>query len=174
MYQTLGEPSVEKWANRTLGWKLLLINRTEIEQAKWDNTRRGVVIVALFVAFAIASWEVAPKPEKPSKKPKKPKEATGSDTISNRKQSGANNVGVQTSSGSSTDEVVSSAPPIQWNHDSCSPIIFFRQNRSEPHRPKIVYTWLVPREDNFVTWSIWRDPQYNLVYGSGFWCNFGL
>jgi len=79
--------------------------RTEIEQAKWDNTRRGVVIVALFVAFAIASWEVAPKPEKPSKKPKKPKEATGSDTISSRKQSSMNNVGVQTSSGSSTEEV---------------------------------------------------------------------
>jgi len=59
--------------------------RTEIEQAKWDNTRRGVLIIGSFVIFAIASWEVAPKPEIPSKKPKKPKGISEPGPVSSQK-----------------------------------------------------------------------------------------
>ncbi|KAF9519172.1 hypothetical protein BS47DRAFT_1288712 [Hydnum rufescens UP504] len=46
--------------------------RTDVEQAKWDNTRRGVAIIGLFVMFVIASLELAPKP---ASKPK-PRKAT--------------------------------------------------------------------------------------------------
>ncbi|EJT97570.1 hypothetical protein DACRYDRAFT_111613 [Dacryopinax primogenitus] len=35
--------------------------RTEIEQAKWNNTRRGVGVIAFFVVFIIAFVELLPK-----------------------------------------------------------------------------------------------------------------
>lgn len=35
--------------------------RTEIEQAKWDNTRRGVIIILTLVGVIIVSFELAPK-----------------------------------------------------------------------------------------------------------------
>ncbi|KIM23717.1 hypothetical protein M408DRAFT_332206 [Serendipita vermifera MAFF 305830] len=38
--------------------------RTEIEQAKWDNTRRGVAIFASFVLFTIISMELKPSGKK--------------------------------------------------------------------------------------------------------------
>lgn len=44
-------------------------NRTEVEQGKWDNTRRGVAIIGTFVLFVIFALETAPKP------PPKPKAA---------------------------------------------------------------------------------------------------
>ncbi|KAG8850532.1 hypothetical protein FRB91_008984 [Serendipita sp. 411] len=52
--------------------------RTGIEQAKWDNTRRGVAIFASFVLFIIISMELTSSP-KPSYPPKEAAEAA--DTI---------------------------------------------------------------------------------------------
>ncbi|KZT62352.1 hypothetical protein CALCODRAFT_409679, partial [Calocera cornea HHB12733] len=37
--------------------------RTEIEAAKWNNTRRGVGVIAFFVVFIIASVELIPRPK---------------------------------------------------------------------------------------------------------------
>jgi len=39
--------------------------RTIIEQAKWNNTRRGVAVIAFFVVFIVASAELMPKKVKP-------------------------------------------------------------------------------------------------------------
>jgi len=46
--------------------------RTEVEQGKWDNTRRGVVVIGSFVLFVIFALETAPKPP-PKPKVSKPK-----------------------------------------------------------------------------------------------------
>ena len=39
-----------------------MILRTEIEQAKWDNTRRGVGMVSAFVLLTIILMEARPAP----------------------------------------------------------------------------------------------------------------
>ena len=45
--------------------------RTDVEQGKWDNTRRGVSVIGTFVLFVIFSLEMAPKPKsEPKRKPK--------------------------------------------------------------------------------------------------------
>ncbi|KAG8961955.1 hypothetical protein FRC00_010784 [Tulasnella sp. 408] len=44
-------------------------NRTEIEQAKWDNTRRGVIIILALVGVIIVSFELAPKKPPPPPPP---------------------------------------------------------------------------------------------------------
>ncbi|KIO28867.1 hypothetical protein M407DRAFT_175460, partial [Tulasnella calospora MUT 4182] len=43
--------------------------RTEIEQAKWDNTRRGVIIILALVGVVIVSFELAPKKPPPPPPP---------------------------------------------------------------------------------------------------------
>ncbi|KAF8342065.1 uncharacterized protein EI90DRAFT_1300524 [Cantharellus anzutake] len=72
--------------------------RTEIEQAKWDNTRRGVLIIGSFVLFAMASWEVAPKPEKTVKKSNPPKDEGDANASLSHADKQSSDVGAQTSS----------------------------------------------------------------------------
>lgn len=43
----------------------LNVCRTEIEQAKWVNTSRGVLGVLSLVSLVIIGMELAPKPPKP-------------------------------------------------------------------------------------------------------------
>ncbi|KAG8862638.1 hypothetical protein FRB96_001197 [Tulasnella sp. 330] len=49
-----------------------LKHETDIEQAKWNNTRRGVLIISILVAFVIFSMEVAPKKPPPPPPPPPP------------------------------------------------------------------------------------------------------
>lgn len=58
-----------------------LFLRTEVEQAKWDNTRRGVVVIGGFVLFVIFALEMSPKPKHKHEHhhvapPKKPSESS--------------------------------------------------------------------------------------------------
>jgi len=46
--------------------------RTDIEQAKWNNTRRGVLVIGTLVVFVIFSMEVAPKRPPPPPPPPPP------------------------------------------------------------------------------------------------------
>ncbi|KAG9049602.1 hypothetical protein FS837_009802 [Tulasnella sp. UAMH 9824] len=46
-----------------------LKHETEIEQAKWDNTRRGVIIILALVGVIIVSFELAPKKPPPPPPP---------------------------------------------------------------------------------------------------------
>ncbi|KAG8898988.1 hypothetical protein FRB99_007012 [Tulasnella sp. 403] len=48
---------------------LAIEGRTEIEQAKWDNTRRGVAVIGAFVMLVIVSMELAPKKPAPPPPP---------------------------------------------------------------------------------------------------------
>jgi len=43
--------------------------RTEIENAKWNNTRRGVLVIGILVVFVILSMELAPRPPPPPPPP---------------------------------------------------------------------------------------------------------
>ncbi|KAG9008938.1 hypothetical protein FRB94_005504 [Tulasnella sp. JGI-2019a] len=46
--------------------------RTDIEQAKWNNTRRGVLVIGTLVIFVIFSMELAPKKPAPPPPPPPP------------------------------------------------------------------------------------------------------
>ncbi|KAG8929870.1 hypothetical protein FRC02_004964 [Tulasnella sp. 418] len=57
------EVAIEEFNHKTI--VIISDLRTEIEQAKWDNTRRGITVIIALVIFVIVSMELAPKAKPP-------------------------------------------------------------------------------------------------------------